>query len=86
MPAQAKLQSNSVESFLAIYAAAMARVNGCEGRLSTQEQLAAALVHSHHGWLEDMGYTEAQALGSLEEGWRDLIPLVEGLLEYHSLI
>lgn len=53
-----------------------AAANG-PGVLSPGEALAAALVLNRADWLEEMGYTLAQALGRIDEGDADLIPRAE---------
>jgi hypothetical protein len=48
--------------------------NGNFGTLSTGEALIAALVLNRNDWLNDMGYTVAQALERIGPNWSARIP------------
>jgi hypothetical protein len=43
---------------------------------STGEKLAVAMVLNRHDWLEEMGYTMAQAIDRIEWNWLQAIPVV----------
>jgi hypothetical protein len=57
-----------------ISAAVSAAAAGHFGSLSTGEKLAAALVLNRGDWLAEMGYSIAEAIERLDDGWAELLP------------
>lgn len=59
-----------------IVAKVIAAESGQRGALSTGEALIAALVLDRPDWLEDMGYTIAQAIDRIGPDWAAAIPRI----------
>lgn len=80
------LRHDQTQSFKNIYHSAVAALNGGFDCLSTGQKVAAALVLNRHDWLTEIGYTIAEAIHRLDEGWTDLMPLVERQLKVEGRI
>lgn len=81
MSSQALSSQSQSQAFKNIYHSAVSALNGGFDCLSSGQKVAAALVLNRHDWLTKIRYTIPEALYRLDEGWAELMPLVERMLK-----